>query len=75
MGEYRTRDVSLATFFVYSGHQLKGYQTVRNGGRTEGEWVFDMTQEDADNLKVDYVNSEFGKFEGIRRSLTKQKYR
>jgi hypothetical protein len=75
MAEFKTRDVSIAAFIRYSGKDLIRYQTIVNeNNRREGEWVFDLTSEEAEKLKVDYVNSEIAAFEGIRRGMTKQKY-
>ena len=66
-----TRDVSLAAFIRYSGHMLHDYIIVK--GR-DGEWSFDITDEQARSLKIDYANSEIASFEGIRRGMSKQKY-
>jgi hypothetical protein len=76
MAEFRTRDVSLAAFFRFKGHDLIRYDLVKdkNTTRTEGEWVFALTREEASALKVDYVNSDIAAFEGIRRGMAKQKY-
>lgn len=75
MAEFKTRDVSLAAFIRFSGRDLIRYQTVVNDiNRKEGEWVFDLSVEEAEQLKVAYVNSPIAAFEGIRRGMAKQKY-
>jgi hypothetical protein len=76
MVEYKTRDVSLAAFFRFRGYKLLGYRNVsdRNESDGHGEWVFEMSKEEAETLKVEYVNSDIAQFEGIRRGMTKQKY-
>jgi hypothetical protein len=74
--EYATRDVSLAAFFRYKGHQLIAYRLkkVGNGRNKVGEWVFGVTPDVAREMSVEYANSEFAIFEGIRRGMSKQKY-
>jgi len=73
--EYATRDVSLAAFFRFKGHLLVAYRLKKNGGRGRvGEWVFNISDEDAKQLTVDYANSDIAEFEGIRRGMSKQKY-
>lgn len=74
MTEFRTRDVSLAAFFRFKGEMLLRFQTVESKHRTEGEWVFELSQERVDQLKVAYANSDISAFEGIRRGMAKQKY-
>jgi hypothetical protein len=66
-----TRDVSLAAFIRFKGHNLMNYQV--HQGR-EGEWTFDISEEQVRALKIDYVNSDIAAFEGIRRGMAKQKY-
>jgi hypothetical protein len=74
-GPFATRDVSLAAFFKFKGYFLLEYRTVKNNnGRRDGEWVFDMSREEARKLTVEYANSDFAAFEGIRRGMSKQKY-
>jgi hypothetical protein len=67
-----TRDVTIAAYIRYRGYDLKRYKLIK--GR-EGEWFFDISKEVFDELKISYANSEFAPFEGIRRSMTKQKYK
>lgn len=75
MDEYRTKDVSIATFFRYKGVRLIGFSPPnKDEKRYDGEYIFDISIEDAEKLKVEYVNSEFAAFEGIRRGLNKQKF-
>lgn len=69
---FATRDVSLAAFFRFNGHALIEYRTVRSG--RDGEWVFDISKEKAQELTIKYANSDFSIFEGIRRGMSKQKY-
>jgi hypothetical protein len=76
VAEFKTRDVSLAAYIRFRGHDLIRYQVVENKRtrRKEGEWVFNLTSMDARQLKVDYANSDIAAFEGIRRGMSKQKY-
>lgn len=69
---FATRDVSLAAFIKFSGHDLVEFRIVRNG--KDGEWVFDVNDIEVNKLKIQYVNSDFAAFEGIRRGMAKQKY-
>lgn len=72
---FSTRDVSLAAFFKFKGYYLLEYRVIeQKGGRKDGEWVFNMSREVARKLTVDYSNSDFSAFEGIRRGMSKQKY-
>jgi hypothetical protein len=68
---FATRDVSLAAFIRFKGHALQDYKVVK--GR-DGEWTFDINDDQARQLKVDYANSDIAAFEGIRRGMAKQKY-
>ena len=68
---FATRDVSLAAFIRFKGKVLRDYRVVK--GR-DGEWMFDITDEEARQLKIDYANSDIAAFEGIRRGMAKQKY-
>lgn len=68
---FATRDVSLAAFIRFRGHSLQDYRVIK--GR-DGEWTFDITEDDTRKLKVDYANSDIAAFEGIRRGMAKQKY-
>jgi hypothetical protein len=68
---FSTRDVSLAAFIRFKGHPLVEY---RFKDRRDGEWSFDLTDEQSTKLKVEYVNSDIAQFEGIRRGMAKQKY-
>jgi hypothetical protein len=75
MAEFKTRDVSLAAFIRLKGYDLLKYQIVTSeNNRKEGEWIFDISHEEAQLVKVAYVNSEIATFEGIRRGMSKQKY-
>ena len=67
---FSTRDVSLAAFIRFKGHHLLEY--TKNG--RDGEWSFNITEEDSRKLKIEYVNSDIAQFEGIRRGMAKQKY-
>lgn len=69
---FSTRDVSLAAFIRFRGHELKEYKTSNRG--KDGEWTFDINDDQARTLKVEYVNSDIAAFEGIRRGMAKQKY-
>lgn len=69
---FSTRDVSLAAFIRFKGHELKEYTTSNRG--KDGEWTFDINDDQARTLKVEYVNSDIAAFEGIRRGMAKQKY-
>ena len=69
---FSTRDVSLAAFIRFKGHDLVDYN-IRSNGR-DGEWTFDITDERAKELKIEYANSDIAAFEGIRRGMAKQKY-
>lgn len=69
---FSTRDVSLAAYIRFKGHQLKEYK-VGNRGK-DGEWMFELSEEQSRELKIDYVNSDIAAFEGIRRGMAKQKY-
>ena len=69
---FSTRDVSLAAFIRFKGHQLKEYTT--NSRSKDGEWTFDLTDEQAREIKIEYVNSDIAAFEGVRRGMAKQKY-
>jgi hypothetical protein len=68
---FSTRDVSLAAFFRFSGHILDDYKVIKG---KDGEWSFDITEDEARKLKIDYANSDIASFEGIRRGMAKQKY-
>lgn len=72
--QFRTRDVSLAAFARFKGYDLVGYQTIERGSSRDGEWVFNISSDESDQLKVEYVNSDISAFEGIRRGMSKQKY-
>jgi len=69
---FSTRDVSLAAFIRFKGHDLKEYKTNNRG--KDGEWTFEIDDDQARQLKVEYVNSDIAAFEGIRRGMAKQKY-
>lgn len=69
---FSTRDVSLAAFIRFKGYNLKEYKTNNRG--KDGEWSFDISEDEARILKVEYVNSDIASFEGIRRGMAKQKY-
>lgn len=69
---FSTRDVSLAAFIRFKGYNLKEYRIGQSG--KDGEWSFDITNDDIRGLKVEYVNSDIAAFEGIRRGMAKQKY-
>lgn len=69
---FATRDVSLAAYFRFKGCELVEYRTTRQG--RDGEWVFDISNEQAKSLTINYANSDFSIFEGIRRGMSKQKY-
>ncbi len=69
---FATRDVSLAAYFRFEGCKLIEYRVTRNG--RDGEWVFNISSERAKALSVEYANSDFSIFEGIRRGMSKQKY-
>lgn len=68
---FTTRDVSLAAFIRFRGNVLIDYRVVK--GR-DGEWMFDISDEDTRKLKIEYANSDIAAFEGIRRGMAKQKY-
>jgi hypothetical protein len=69
---FSTRDVSLAAFIRFKGHQLKEYATSNRG--KDGEWTFEVDDNVIKSLKIEYVNSDIAAFEGIRRGMAKQKY-
>jgi len=67
---YTTRDVSLAAYIRFCGNKLIDYRVDKGNG----EWVFDITDDLARTLKIDYANSDIAVFEGIRKGMAKQKY-
>lgn len=69
---FSTRDVSLAAFIRFKKHPLIAYKV--DDKKKDGEWTFDIDDEMARQLKLDYVNSDIAEFEGIRRGMSKQKY-
>jgi len=84
MPEYKTKDVSLAAFFRYKGITLLYYNIPErkpdgtsygaSEKKLDGEYVFDMSKDEAELLKIEYSNSEFASYEGFRRGLNKLKY-
>lgn len=69
---FSTKDISLATYILFRGFSVLSFSK-SNDGKTS-EWRFDISIQDADRLSVEYANSDFAKYDGIRRALTKQKY-
>jgi len=71
MNQYTTSDLPLAAFLMMRG--LKLVSAGRSGNK------FEFILEDPDNLgnslTIEYINSEFGKFDTYLRSLKKMLYR
>ena len=70
--KYSTTDISLATYICYREYKLIGSSKTNN---KSCEWCFEIDKVTVEELKTDYTNSEFSKFEGIRRAMVKFKYK
>ena len=71
MEKYITSDLSLSAFLVMRGLKLVSAQKV--SGRFE--FVFSDDLNEADSLAIEYINSEFCKFDNHVRSLKKLLYK
>lgn len=71
MTEYKTSDLALAAFLVMRGLPLL------NATRTSGkfEFIFNDSDNKAIQLSIEFVNSEFSKFDNHVRTLKKILYR
>jgi hypothetical protein len=71
MNEYKTSDLSLAAFLMMKGLVL--LDANKNGPRFQ--FVFDDFDKKADMLSIEYINSEFSKFDNSVRTLKKLLYK
>ena len=71
MNEYRTSDLSLAAFLMMKGLLLLSAN--KDGPRFQ--FVFDDHSREADMLSIEYINSEFSKFDNSVRTLKKLLYK
>ena len=69
--QYRTSDLALAAFLVMRGLSL--ISAMRISGKFE--FVFDDADQKGHMLSIDFVNSEFSKFDNHVRTLKKILYR
>ena len=69
--QYRTSDLALAAFLVMRGLPL--ISALRISGKFE--FVFDDADQKGHMLSIDFVNSEFSKFDNHVRTLKKILYR
>ena len=68
--QYRTSDLALAAFLVMRGLSL--ISAMRISGKFE--FVFDDADQKGHMLSIDFVNSEFSKFDNHVRTLKKILY-
>jgi len=70
---FETSDLSLAAFLSYKGHKLRTVYAQGNGKRLRNNKVFFVFEksEDLEKDVVNYVNSEFSKFDAKVRELKK----
>lgn len=71
MNEYRTSDLSLAAFLMMKGMVL--LDANKNGPRFE--FKFDDYDNRAASLAIEYINSDFSKFDNSVRTLKKLLYK
>ena len=71
LAQYRTSDLALAAFLVMRGLPL--ISAMRISGKFE--FVFDDADQKGHMLSIDFVNSEFSKFDNHVRTLKKILYR
>ena len=71
MNEYKTSDLSLAAFLMMKGLVL--LDANKNGPRFQ--FVFDDLDGKADVLSIEYINSDFSKFDNSVRTLKKLLYK
>jgi len=71
MNEYKTSDLSLAAFLMMKGLVLMDAN--KNGPRFE--FIFDDADGKSNTLAIEYINSDFSKFDNSVRTLKKLLYK
>ena len=69
--EYTTSDLALAAFLVMRGLPLLSAKRIQ--GRFE--FIFDDKNQDGHTISIEFVNSEFSKFDNHVRTLKKILYK
>lgn len=69
--EYNTSDLPLAAYLIIKGLALKSAKKLSNG---KFEFILDDSSNTAHKLSLEFVNSEFCKFDHTIRSIKKILY-
>ena len=64
---YETPDIGLAAYLKTAGVKLA--EIGREGDTQRYKFLFEISRADADKLKMDFVNSEFYRFDSNMKSL------